>query len=162
MGVNDLTPDRKVRAAPEKALGAVMCCIGLASLGVLAWATRKATLLDRALDAGDVAVFSVFAIFGLLCLGLGWRLLRTPPAASELPSREEVAPSCSPMRITLSHGCATAGVLLLILSVLVPAHWHPVVLLFAGLALLAASHALTPCVERIEKLRKARASMRHL
>jgi hypothetical protein len=46
------------------------------------------------------------------------------------------------------------------LSVLVP--WQPVVLLFLGLALLAVSHALTPCVERMEQLRKARASMRQL
>ena len=50
----------------------------------------------------------------------------------------------------------TAGVLLLMLSVLVSANWHPVVFLFAGLALLALSHGLTPCVERIAQLRKAR------
>jgi hypothetical protein len=40
---------------------------------------------------------------------------------------------------------------------LVPAHWHPVVLLFLGIALLAIAHVLTPCEERLEKLRKARA-----
>jgi hypothetical protein len=36
------------------------------------------------------------------------------------------------------------------------------VLLFGGLALLAVSHVLTPCQERIEKLRRARASVHQL
>lgn len=55
----------------------------------------------------------------------------------------------NPGRVTLSRGCATAGVVLLMLSVLLPERWHPVVLLFIGLALLAVSHVLTPvCEER--------------
>jgi hypothetical protein len=53
-------------------------------------------------------------------------------------------------------------VLLLILAVLVPAAWGPVLLLFAGIACLVVSHVLTPCEERMERLRKARASMRQL
>jgi hypothetical protein len=68
----------------------------------------------------------------------------------------------NPRRVTLSQGCATAGVLLLMLSVLLPERWHPVVLLFIGLALLAVSHVLTPCEERIAKLRRARALDRQL
>jgi hypothetical protein len=47
-----------------------------------------------------------------------------------------------------------------VLSALLPEHLYPVVLLFAGIALLAVSHALTPCEERIDKLRKVRDSMR--
>lgn len=65
-------------------------------------------------------------------------------------------------RVTLSQAIATSGVLLLMLSALLPDRWHPVVLLFAGLALLAVSHVLTPCEERLEKLRRARASLRQL
>jgi hypothetical protein len=61
-----------------------------------------------------------------------------------------------------ARACAAAGVLLLILSVLVPAHWQPVAFFFGGLALLAVSHGLAPCVERIEQLRRARASERQL
>jgi hypothetical protein len=64
--------------------------------------------------------------------------------------------------VTLSQGCAAVGVVLLILCVLVPGHWYPVLWFFLGLALLAVSHVLTPCVERLEQLRKARDSMRQL
>lgn len=136
----------------------MVLCIGLAVLAVLAFAAHKLMSLDRALDPGDVAVLAVFAAFGAFCALIGWRLLRlqgNPIAA--VPSH--AAPS---RRITVSHGCAAAGVLLLILAVLVPEHWYPVVLLFLGLALLAVSHALTPCVERMEQLRRARDSMRQL
>jgi hypothetical protein len=66
-----------------------------------------------------------------------------------------------PRRVTVGNVCAAAGVLLLMLSVLLPARWHPVALFFLGLALLAVSHGVTPCVERIEQLRKARASQEH-
>jgi hypothetical protein len=38
----------------------------------------------------------------------------------------------------------------------VPEHWYPVALLFIGIALLAIAHVLTPCEERLEKLRKVR------
>jgi hypothetical protein len=68
----------------------------------------------------------------------------------------------NPGRVTLSQGCATGGVLFLMLSVLLPDHWYPVVLLFLGLALLAVSHVLTPCEERIAKLRRARSLERQL
>jgi hypothetical protein len=136
----------------------VVLCIGLAVLAVLAFAAHKLMSLARGVDPGDVAVLAVFAAFGAFCALIGWRLLRLrghPIAAAPSPA----APS---KRITASHGCAAAGVLLLILAVLVPEHWCPVVLLFLGLALLAVSHALTPCVERMEQLRRARDSMRQL
>jgi len=45
-------------------------------------------------------------------------------------------------------------VLLLILSAIAPAEWHPVAALFAGLALLIVSHVLTPCLDRIAVWRK--------
>jgi hypothetical protein len=144
-----------------KTVAGVMLCIGLASFGVLAWATRKAIALDRALDIGDIVVLGVFAIFGLFCLGMGWRVFRDASLASA-PAEAQAAPAAPPKRVTLSHGCAAVGVLLLMLSVLLPADWYPVVFLFLGIAFLAVSHALTPCVERMEQLRKARASMRRL
>jgi hypothetical protein len=144
-----------------KTVAGVMLCIGLASFGVLAWAARKVMSLDRVLDIGDIVVLSVFAIFGLFCLGIGWRIFGDPSPAPS-PSEEQAAPAAPPRRVTLSSGCAAAGVLLLMLSVLVPAAWYPVVFLFFGIAFLAVSHALTPCVERIEQLRKARASGRQL
>ena len=103
-------------------------------------------------------MLSVFALFGSFCAFIGWRLLRTPA----LSFHSEPPENPAPRRVTLSHGCAAAGVLLLILCVLVPAHWYPVALFLLGLALLAVSHGLTPCVERIEQLRKARASERQL
>lgn len=137
-----------------------MFCVGLAALGVLAWAARKAGSLERTLDPGDIVVFGVFAIFGAFCLLMGWRLFRAR-VASFVPAAAEPAPA-PPRRVTLSHGCAAVGVLLLILSVLVPERWHPVGWFFIGLALLAVSHVLTPCVERLEQLRKARDSMRQL
>jgi hypothetical protein len=144
-----------------KTIGGVVFCIGLASFAVLAWAARKVMSLDRALDIGDIVVLSTFAIFGLFCLGMGWRVFGDASLASG-PSEEQAAPAAPPKRVTLSRGCAAAGVLLLMLSVLVPAAWYPVVFLFLGIALLAVSHALTPCVERLEQLRKARASVRQL
>ncbi len=87
---------------------------------------------------------------------LGSRVLLTREAPPTLIEK------ASPRRVTVSQGFAAAGVVLLMLSVLVPAHWYPVVLLFGGLALLAVSHVLTPCEERIEKLRRARASVDQL
>ena len=152
---------RRVHATGERAVGAVLLCIGLAAFGVLLFASRKLMLLDRSLDAGDIAVLSVLAIFGVFCAVIGWPLFRTRPAPAEpRPVVSNPAGEAPRRRVKLSHACAAAGVLLLMLSVLVP--WQPVVLLFLGLALLAVSHALTPCVERMEQLRKARASMRQL
>jgi hypothetical protein len=141
-------------------VGGVLVCIGLAAFGVLALALRKVMALERAVDFGDVVVLSVFALFGAFCAGLGglfWYRGDAPP-----PSTKHDLPAPAPRRITLSHGCAAAGVVLLIVSVMVPAHWFPVALFFLGLALLAVSHGLTPCVERLEQLRKARASERQL
>ncbi len=53
-----------------------------------------------------------------------------------------------------SSYCATAGVLLLIYAGVAADDWHPAVALFAGLALLMLSHALTPCIDRIAVWRK--------
>ena len=100
---------------PTTAVGGMVVFLGLASFGVLAWAWRRVILLDRAVDAGDVVVLGVFAIFGAFCVCVGWLLFR-----------------------------------------------YPVALLFSGLALLAVSHVLTPCEERLAKLRRARASLRQL
>lgn len=143
---------------PVAVIGGVVLFIGLASFGVLAWALRTVLLFDRAVDAGDVAVLGVFALFGSFCVCLGWRLFR------DRPNEHMVCPPAQrrPRRVTLSQGCATAGVVLLMLSVLLAERWHPVVLLFIGLALLALSHVLTPCEERIAKLRRARALERQL
>ena len=62
-------------------------------------------------------------------------------------------------RVTAYGVCATAGVVLMVLAAVLPEHWYPVPMLFTGIALLAASHMLKPCVERIEQLRKARKSV---
>ncbi len=146
--------------APEKTVGGVMLCVGLAALGVLAFAARKLASLDRPGDPGDLAVLAVFAIFGAFCVILGWRLMRSAPQfPAAIPAEATASP---PKRLTVSRACAAAGVLLLILSVFFPSDWYPVVLLFLGLALLAVSHALTPCVERMEQLRRARDSLRQL
>ena len=155
---------RRVHATGERAVGAVLLCIGLAAFGVLVVAALRAASFNRALDAGDIVVLGVFAIFGAFCVYLGWLLFRTGPGTAQGPVATVSTPAeeAPPRRVRLSHVCATAGVALLMSSVLVPAHWHPVVLLFLGLALLAVSHALTPCVERMEQLRKARASTRQL
>jgi hypothetical protein len=53
-----------------------------------------------------------------------------------------------------SNACACGGILLLIFAGVAPAEWYPVVALFAGLALLAVSHFLTPCLDRIAVWRK--------
>lgn len=149
-----------MKAAPEKAVGGALILVGLLAFAGLAWVSRKLMSLERALDVGDAAVIAVLALFGAFCAGLGWYLLNAP--TPQVPSAPPAAPTDQPKRVTLSQGCAAVGVLLLILSVLVPAHWHPVGLLFIGLALLAVSHALTPCVERLQQLRRARDSARQL
>jgi hypothetical protein len=155
---------------PTTAVSGVVAFVGLASFGVLAWAWRRVILLDRAVDAGDVVVLGVFAVFGAFCLSVGWLLFRhradaewtREAGAAQAGSAAGVGGTRPPRRVTASQGCATAGVLLLMLSVLLPERWYPVVLLFGGLALLAVSHVLTPCEERLAKLRRARASLRQL
>ena len=146
-------------AGPERTIGAVVLCIGLAMLVVLAFAARKLVSFDRAVDPGDVAVLAVFAVFAGFCALVGWRLFRIESAGGGEAQAASPAPA---RRVTLSRVCAAAGVALLICSVLLPAQWHPVAFLFAGLALLAVAHGLTPCVERLEQLRRARASERQL
>jgi hypothetical protein len=153
------------RLPPERIVGGALLCIGLVSFGVFAWLLRTVLGLERALDVGDVLVLCVLSLFAGFCVAIGWVLARTaraqPPASEPMPEKPEgsVAPS---KRVTVSQGCAAAGVLLIILSVLLPAHWYPVGMFFVGLALLAVSHALTPCVERVELLRRARDSIRQL
>ncbi|MGQ0543722.1 MAG: hypothetical protein ACT4P3_00100 [Betaproteobacteria bacterium] len=151
-------------ASAARTVGGVVLAIGLASFGVLLWVCRRIAASERLWDLGDVAVLALFAAFGVFCVWAGWRLIGSVPAAAgaaaAIPS-PAAAPAPS-RRATLSHGFAASGVLALILSVLVPAQWHPVLLLFAGLACLVVSHALTPCEERMEKLRKARASLHQL
>jgi hypothetical protein len=39
-----------------------------------------------------------------------------------------------------------------------PAHWYPIFPLLVGLALIAVSHVLTPCEDRIAQWRKARSA----
>jgi len=150
---------------PVIAVSGVLVLLGLAVFGVLAWAVRKVTLLERPVDVGDLAVLGVLAIFGSFCLALGWLLLRhrsDAQGAAQADAVTDAGGEPARRRVTLSQGCATAGVLLLMLSVLLPERWYPVALLFVGLALLALSHVLTPCEERIAKLRRARASLRQL
>jgi hypothetical protein len=147
-------------SSPERVAGAVILCLGLAAFGVLAWATRAGMGLERTLDPGDVIFMSVFAIFGSFCVFTGWRLFRSQPSLESAPAAAQVAPGPPGKRVALSTACSTAGVIFLVLSALLPERFYPVVLLFAGIALLAVSHTLTPCEERIDKLRKVRDSMR--
>lgn len=147
-------------SSAERAVAGVVLAIGLGSFAALVWTAREAASFERPLDIGDGVVLGVLAAFGAFCTWIGWRLYRDAPAPR--PAQPESPAPSAPRRVRLSQGCAAMGVLLLIASVLVPAEWHPVLLLFAGLALLAVSHALTPCVERLEQLRKARESMRQL
>lgn len=149
-------------SSPERVAGGVIFCIGLVSFGVLAWASRSGMGPERTLDLGDVVFMSVFAIFGLFCVLMGWRLFRSQPGIQSAAVAPQDPPALPPRRVTLSTVCSTAGVIFLVLAALLPEHFYPVVLLFAGIALLAASHALTPCEERIDKLRKVRDSMRQL
>lgn len=149
-------------SSPERVAGGVIFCIGLASFGVLAWAARAGLGPERTLDPGDVVFMSVFAIFGLFCALMGWRLFRSQPGSHGSAVVPQAPPPLPPKRVTLSTACSTAGVIFLVLAALLPERFYPVVLLFAGIALLAVSHALTPCEERIDKLRKVRDSMRQL
>lgn len=58
------------------------------------------------------------------------------------------------MKAGVSSACACGGVLLLIYAGTAPADWYPVPALFGGLALLAVSHVITPCLDRIAVWRK--------
>ena len=156
--------DDRVRATGERAVAAVLLGIGLASFGVLAWVVARAASLERSLDFGDIVVSGVFAAFAAFCAYLGFRLLsyRSDRSNYGLPAARATEEKASPARVRRSQACAAAGVVCLMLSVLLPADWHPAVLLFLGIALLAVSHALTPCVEKMAQLRRARASMHQL
>lgn len=145
---------------PEKIAGAVLLLIGLAVFVVLAFAARKLMGLERAPDVGDAAVLCVFAAFGSLCALLGWRLLREQSAA--IAAEAAPVPAAPSRRVSLSRACAAAGVALIVLAILLSSYWNTVAVLFAGLALLAVSHGLTPCVERLDLLRKARDAERQL
>jgi hypothetical protein len=149
-------------ASAMRLIGGVVFAIGLAAFGALLWICRRVLLSTRAWDLGDLAILSVFAVFGAFCLWSGWRLMRAAPEAARASEPPPATAVRAERKVTVSHGFAAAGVALLILSVLLPAAWYPVVLLFAGLGCLAVSHVLTPCEERMEKLKKARASMRQL
>ena len=132
--------------SPERIIGAVLLFIGLASFAVFAWVFRN-------MDA--FMVLGVLAVFATGCVLLAWHLFRIP-APPSLATTQPAAAAPSPSRVRLSHVCSTAGVLLLMACALVPEHWYPVALLFIGIALLAIAHVLTPCEERLEKLRKVR------
>ena len=153
------------RIAPDRIVGGAVFCIGLASFGVFAWLLSTVMGLARPLDVGDVLVLGVLAAFGGFCVAIGWVFSRTalaePPQFESMAEQNEVSQPL-PKRVTVSQWCAAAGVVLIILSVVLPAHWYPVGFFFVGLALLAVSHALTPCVERMQQLRRARNSERQL
>jgi hypothetical protein len=151
------------RIAPDRVVGVAVFSIGLASFGVFAWLLHTVIGLERPLDAGDVLVLGVLAVFGGFCAAIGLRFARSPGApASESTPVEPHAAAPPSRRVTVSQGCAAAGVVLIILAVVLPERWYPVGFFFVGLALLAVSHALTPCVERMQQLRRARNSGRQL
>lgn len=156
--------DDRVRATGERAVAAVLILVGLAAFGVLALVAARMASLERSLDLGDILVPGVFAAFAAFCACLAWRLFRnrSDRSMAALPAARATEEKAPPARVRRSQACAAAGVACLMLSVLLPADWHPAVLLFLGIALLAVSHALTPCVEKMEQLRKARASMHQL
>lgn len=163
-----MTGEARSAASATKLAGVIVVCIGLAAFAVVLWVLRRAMGLERAWDIGDFWVLGVLALFAAACAWWGWQLFRRAPASMPEPGAIAAAPAPEaatpppPRRVTVSHGFSATGVILLILAVLLPAEWHPVVLLFVGLACLVVSHALTPCEERMEKLRKARSSMRQL
>jgi hypothetical protein len=142
----------------ERVVAAVLGFVGACSLGIFAWAVHRA-VFERGLNPGDVAM-SVLALFGALCLVLAWQLVRAAPAA--VPSGTAEGEARQTNRVSISRVCAAIGVALMMLAMLLPESWHPVAFLFVGLAFLVVSHVLTPCVERLEQLKKARESMRQL
>lgn len=148
-----------MKTAPERVVGVALFCVGLAAFGVFAWLLTTVMGLARSVDAGDVLVLGVLAAFGGFCVAIGWTLWRSARAApADSTPLEGVASATPSKRVTVSQGCAATGVVLIILAVVLPEQWYPVALFFIGLALLAVSHALTPCVERMQLLRRARNS----
>jgi hypothetical protein len=141
---------------PEKAIATVLLLVGASALGIFGWAMHRA-VFARGLNPGDVAM-GVFALFGVLCLVIGWQLFRAAPMA--VPAKE--AEPGQSRKVSISRVCAAIGVVLMILATLLPESWHPAAFLFVGLGFLVVSHALTPCVERLEQLKKARESLRQL
>lgn len=59
-------------------------------------------------------------------------------------------------KVAASSVCASLGVLLVVYAGVAPAEWYAIPALWAGLALLAVSHVLTPCLDRIAVWRKQR------
>jgi hypothetical protein len=57
-------------------------------------------------------------------------------------------------KVAASSACACLGVLLVAYAGVAPAEWYAIPALLTGLALLAVSHLLTPCVDRIAVWRK--------
>lgn len=58
----------------------------------------------------------------------------------------------------VSFACAGPGVAMVMLGSVVPSHWYPVPILFAGLVLIATSHVLTPCRDQITRWWRSRIS----
>jgi hypothetical protein len=61
-------------------------------------------------------------------------------------------------RVRISNGCAVVGVLLLMLTAVLPARWLPAIPLFLGLALIVVAHVLTPCQDQMTEWWKRRIS----
>lgn len=59
---------------------------------------------------------------------------------------------------SISFACAGPGVAMVVLASVLPRDWHPVPILFAGLALIAISHILTPCRDQITRWWRERIS----
>lgn len=57
-------------------------------------------------------------------------------------------------KVAASSVCASLGVLLVLYAGVAPAEGYAIPAPFAGLALLAVSHVLTPCLDRIAVWRK--------
>jgi len=58
----------------------------------------------------------------------------------------------------VSSACAALGVFMVVLATVLPAYWYAVPLLFAGIALIAVSHVLTPCQDQITRWWRSRIS----
>jgi len=54
-------------------------------------------------------------------------------------------------RVRVSHGCAAAGVALLVAASILHDRWYAFIPLFVGLFFLAVSHVLTPCQDQITR-----------
>lgn len=87
--------------------------------------------------------------------GTTWLDFGDPAARQLLVFEKRAARLVATMtKAAASNACAAVGVLLLIFAGVAPSEWYPAAALFIGLALLAVSHVLTPCLERIALLRK--------